>query len=352
MPRGRSGRAAKPRLPRAERRRLLRAASKERDAGTRLRYLAVAGWAQGKACRPVAQSLGVSPPTVSRAVRRYREHGEAGLVDRRCENGGRKLDEDVLAALGGVLVGRASDHGWPRPTWTRELLVATLRDETGTRVGLSTMSRALRTLGARRGRPRPVVLCPLSERQQRRRRAALRALRRGLRPDELLFYEDEVDIHLNPKIGWDWMPRGLQREVLTPGKNRKAYLAGALDARSGRLHVVRGERKNARLFLDLLEMLVRRHPAARRIHVVLDNYAIHKGRQAQAWLRDRGVRVRLHFLPPYSPNDNPIERVWQDLHANVTRNHTRRALAWLLRDVGRWIRCRNASAAARHRDAS
>ena len=87
MPRGRSGRAAKPRLPRAERRRLLRAASKERDAGTRLRYLAVAGWAQGKACHPVAQSLGVSPPTVSRAVRRYREHGEAGLVDRRCENG-------------------------------------------------------------------------------------------------------------------------------------------------------------------------------------------------------------------------------------------------------------------------
>jgi transposase len=86
--------------------------------------------------------------------------------------------------------------------------------------------------------------------------------------------------------------------------------------------------------------------------VVLDNYGIHKGGQTRAWLRDRGTRVRLHFLPPYSPNDNPIERVWQDLHAHVTRNHTRRALAWLLHDVHRWLRRRNATAAAALRRAS
>lgn len=352
MSRGRTGGATRPRLARAERRRLLRRARQERDAGTRLRYLAVAGWAEGQAFRPVAQALGVSPPTVMRAVRRYLAQGEAGLVDLRAENGGRKLDEDYLGVLRGVLADRANDHGWPRPTWTRELLVATLRTRTGTRVGLSTMSRALRAVGARRGRPRPVVLCPLSERQQRRRRAAIRRLAERLRPDEELLYEDEVDIHLNPKIGCDWMPRGVQREVVTPGKNRKAYLAGALNARSGRLHVVEGRRKHAGLFVDLLEELLRRYPAARRIHVVLDNYGIHKGRQAQAWLRDRGARVRLHFLPPYSPNENPIERVWQDLHTNVTRNHTRRALAWLLRDVHRWLRRRNAVAAACLREAS
>jgi len=40
-------------------------------------------------------------------------------------------------------------------------------------------------------------------------------------------YEDEVDIHLNPKIGLDWMGLGQQKEVVTPGKNVKRYLAGA-----------------------------------------------------------------------------------------------------------------------------
>lgn len=309
-------------------------------------------WARGGSYRIAARDLGCGKSTVMRAVDRYGAQGEAGLVDLRAENGPRKVDEDYLGVLSGVLEGRANEHGWTRPTWTRELLVATLTAKTGVRVGLSTMSRALGDLGARRGRPRPTVRCPLSVRQQQRRRATLRALTAGLKADEVLVYEDEVDIHLNPKIGWDWMPRGLQREVVTPGQNRKTYLAGALEPCTGRLLVVEGVRKTAALFLDLLEALLRRHPDARRIHVVLDNYGIHKDRRAQAWLRDRGERVRLHFLPPYSPNDNPIERVWQDLHAGVTRNHTRKSMAWLMHDVRAWLRRRNATAVARLRTAS
>ena len=46
-------------------------------------------------------------------------------------------------------------------------------------------------------------------------------------------YEDEVDIHLDPKIGTDWMVFGPQMEVLTPGKNVKRYLANAIDSRTG-----------------------------------------------------------------------------------------------------------------------
>jgi transposase len=310
------------------------------------------GWARGKSQRAAARDLCVCAPTVMRAVRRYLAEGEAGLVDRRAENGRRKVDDDYLSALVRLLGDRASDHGWPRPTWTRELLVLTLRARTGTTVSPSTMSRALHEVGARRGRPRPTVLCPLSARQRRRRLAAIRDVLDGAGPDEVVVYEDEVDIHLNPKIGWDWMPRGLTREVVTPGKNRKAYLAGALDARDGHLLVVEGGRKSARLFIDLLEALRRRHAAARRIHVVLDNYKIHKGRQALAWLRDRGAQFRLHFLPPYCPDENRIERVWLDLHANVTRNHTRRTLTWLLNDVRRWIRRRNARAIAAARRAA
>jgi transposase len=287
-----------------------------------------------------------------RAVRRFLAEGEAGLLDRRADNGHPKVDEDYLAALSEVLRDRASDHGWTRPTWTRELLVQTLRARTGTQVAPSTMSRALRAIGARRGRPRPVVLCPLSARQRRRRLARIRHLRTHLAPDEVLVHEDEVDIHLNPKIGWDWMPRGLTRQLVTPGKNRKAYLAGALDDRTGHLIVVEGRRKDARLFLDLLEDVLRRYPTARCIHVVLDNFGIHKGRQAHAWLRDRGERIRLHFLPPYSPNENPIERVWLDLHAAVTRNHTRRSIGWLLHDVRRWVRQRNALSRAHARGAA
>jgi transposase len=174
--------------------------------------------------------------------------------------------------------------------------------------------------------------------------ATIRGLQKALPKGERLLYEDEIDIHLNPKIGLDWMPKGVQREVVTPGKNRKAYLAGALDAQTGQLIAVEGARKTTALFIALLEEICLRFPEAKVLHVVLDNYGIHHSKRAKAWLRDRGARIRLHFLPPYSPNDNPIERVWQDLHAEVTRNHTRRALGWLLRDVWRWLAQRSKQA--------
>jgi len=48
-----------------------------------------------------------------------------------------------------------------------------------------------------------------------------------------VFYEDEVDIHLDPKIGADWQLRGQQKRVVTPGKNEKYYLAGALHSGKG-----------------------------------------------------------------------------------------------------------------------
>ncbi len=49
-----------------------------------------------------------------------------------------------------------------------------------------------------------------------------------------VFYEDEVDIHLNPKIGADWQLRGQQKRVVTPGQNEKYYLAGALHSGTGK----------------------------------------------------------------------------------------------------------------------
>lgn len=49
-----------------------------------------------------------------------------------------------------------------------------------------------------------------------------------------VFYQDEVDIDLNPKIGADWMPKGQQKRIATPGQNQEHYLAGALHSGTGK----------------------------------------------------------------------------------------------------------------------
>jgi transposase len=312
-----------------------------RSAAVRIRYLIVINLLRDRSAYQTAEVLGVHNTTVYRVAARFRDHGEWGLWDAREDNGETKLDEDYLSALYRTVRGTPQQYGWRRPTWTRELLIETLVRQTGVRIHVTTMSRALALVQARRGRPRPTVGCPWAKAAKTRRLNAIRGLLATLPRRQVAVYEDEVDVHLNPKIGLDWMARGQQKEVRTPGQNVKRYLAGALNARTGQVHWVEGLRKTSALFIALLDRLLRTYAKAPVIHVILDNYRIHDSKIVRAALGGWGSRIQLHFLPPYCPNDNKIERVWQDLHANVTRNHTCPNITALMREVRYYLRKRN-----------
>jgi transposase len=256
----------------AVKQRLQRHLQRCRDAGLRVRYLIVLNLLNGRGAYRTAEVLGVRNTTVYRVAKRFRAGGEAGLLDGREDNGTAKLAERFLDMLHRAVRSSPQRYGWRRPTWTCELLVAVLAQKTGVRVHVATMSRALALIRARRGRPRPTVRCPWSPLAKARRLGTLRRLVAGLPRREAAFYEDEMDIHLNPKLGPDWMVPGQQREVLTPGTNVKRYLAGALEVRTGLLTWVEGERKTSALFIALLDRLVGWNPRAKVIHVILDNY--------------------------------------------------------------------------------
>ena len=313
-----------------------------RNAELRTRYLIVIHLLEDQTVTWISRTLKISRNTVYRTKQRYETEGESGLFDRRSENGERKVSEEYLERLVEVVAGDPQEHGWNRPTWTRELLIKTMTRLTGVSIALSTMSQALKQIGARRGRPKPTVTCPWPEAEKEQRLQEIQDMIAKLPPDEIAVYEDEIDIHLNPKIGQDWMLRGQQKEVPTPGKNQKRYLAGAQDARTGELIYVAGDHKNAMLFVFLLWELVTRYPNARKIHVILDNFAIHTTPLIESCLNTpEGSRIVLHFLPPYCPDHNRIERTWQDVHANVTRNHKCKTMTDLMRNVRTYIRKRN-----------
>ncbi len=333
-----------PKLSQRHKQRLLNVARKCREATLKTRYLIILNLDDGISPTQTARRLKVARSTIYRVAARFCEAGEAGLVDRREENGDRKLDESVLQTLHQIVEASPQDYGWHRPPWTRELLVKTLRRQTGVAIHVSTMSKALAMIGARRGQPKPVVHCRWSTRAKNKRLRELEQLEQTLPADEVLVSEDEIDIHLNPKIGSDWMVRGQQKPVVTPGQNAKRYLAGAQDARTGELIWVEGERKNSLLFILLLWELVCRYPRAPVIHVILDNYCIHKTQQVAISLAsEQGRRLRLHFLPPYCPDHNRIERTWRDLHANVTRNHTCADMKRLMRNIRHYLKQHNKS---------
>jgi transposase len=319
-------------------RRLFRAYAKgSLNAGLRCRCKIILGLVRGNSPGILARSGQGSESQVYRVAHRFLEEGLVGLADHREDNGESKVTEEYEGVLLTVVGGFPHHYRYRRPTWTQELLILVLKERTGIKISCTTMSRLLKRLRIRLGQPKPIVGCPWKKARKNRRLRALRRLIEELPEDEVILYVDEVDIHLNPKIGPDWMLPGSQKTVWTPGKNEKRYLAGALNARTGRLTWVEAERKNSLLFIWQLWYLVKRdYPEAKQIHLILDNYRIHNSRQVQLTLVNLGGRVQLHFLPPYCPDHNRIERIWRDLHANVTRNHRCRTMKELMREV-RWF---------------
>lgn len=323
-------------------RRILRMQSKHTPCAVlRCRCKVIVSLVQGKSPARLASGGLCSESQVYRVAQRFVEQGPAGLADQREDNGDHKINEAYEWELLIAVALSPRQYGYLRTTWTQELLVRVAAQRTGITVSVTTVCRLLKRHRVRLGRPKPIVACPWPKARRMRRLGQIRRLVRHARRNEMVVYVDEVDIHLNPKIGPDWMLCGQQKTALTPGKNEKRYLAGALDSRTGRLTWVEFERKTSDLFILLLWQLLKEYPQAKRIHVILDNFKIHHSQRTRLALASVGNRIRLHFLPPYCPDHNRIERVWKDLHDNVTRNHCCRNMSQLMSEVYAYLRCRN-----------
>ena len=256
-----------PRMTRVERRLLVKVGRRTGDAATALRFLAVTRLAAGKTSTQVSQELDLAPSCVVGIAHRFEQRGVEGLYDGRRNNRAKKVDARFMQRLSAILTNTPDHFGWSRFTWTRELLCRQMQLEGLPLVAVCTMGWCLARIGARLGMPKPIVLCPWPRDARERRLAELRDLESRATAAEPVLYCDEVDINLNPKVGRDWMLPGHQRRVVTPGKNKKFYIAGGLDVRTGRLITTGAERKNSALFCEFLRVIVASYPRARRIHL-------------------------------------------------------------------------------------
>ncbi len=328
-------------LKRPQKRKIQKSAKYSSDARGRVRYLIVLNWVNGSSPTEISAVLGCSRSHVYQVARRFINDGLGGLVDKREDNGNRKIDESVEAFCWELVEKSPSDFGFARPTWTLELIVRVLGSEQGSAISKGYLRKVLKRIGIHYRRTKPIVLCPWKKACRTRRLRQIERLIEELPSDEVALYVDEVDIDLNPKIGPDWCRCGVQKTVRTPGQNEKRYLAGALNAKTGRLTWVEGDRKDSNLFIDQLWTLVLDdYPEVKRLHLILDNYGIHSSNRTQIAVDALADKIVLHFLPPYCPEHNRIERVWKDLHDNVTRNHRCQTMKQLMAEVRKYLTIR------------
>ena len=222
-----------------ERKEIRRRSMRASDAVMRCRCKIILSLVQGKTPTMIARGGLCAKSQVYRVADRFIEHGPVGLADKREDNGENKVTDAYGMELLRLIEGSPQEHGYRRPTWTQELLVLVLAERSGIHVSVTTICRLLRQLRIRLNRPKPTVNCPWPRSRRVRRLREIQRLIDNLATGEVVLYLDEVDIHLNPKIGPDWTLAGKQKYVRTPGCNEKRYLAGGSQSQNRQAHMGR-----------------------------------------------------------------------------------------------------------------
>jgi transposase len=260
----------------------------------------------GCSAAQIAGLLGCDPSTVRRWIHRYHQHGAGGLCDRaragRPRLGSPWLGERLLRLL-----------VQPK-AWTIGRLWSQLGRPA---ISQRTLHRRVRDVAAWR-RPRLVAKGDPDRDQVL---AELHQHLGTLPEGAVVLAEDETHINLLPWVRATWIAKGHRQQVMTPGKNRRRTIFGAVELRTGRFFYQVAHKAVSASFIAFCEQLLAAYPAAPQVAVVCDNVIIHRSKIVGRWLAAHPRVVVLHGAR-YSPHDNPVERIWGALKAWLANSPT------------------------------
>jgi transposase len=294
----------------------------------------------GESPEVVIQTLGFSRACIYNWLARYRAGGWGGLKAKPLAGRPKKISGAQLRWLYGTVVGKNPlQFRFEFALWTRWMIQILLRKQFGLKLSLSSVGRLLKQLGLTCQRPlwRAWEQDPKRvERWRQQEYPAIRVLAKRSRAT--LLFGDEAGVRSDYHAGTTWGVRGQTPVVPTTGQRFGLNLISAVSARGGlRFMVVKGTLNGSR-YVQFLKRLM--HNASRPVFLIVDGHPVHKSRAVRAYVAATEGKLRLFYLPPYSPELNPDEQVWNHVkHHGVGRavwqgtDHLKRFLASRLRSL-------------------
>jgi transposase len=266
-----------------------------------------------------ALAYGVDRTTLHRWLRRHDEEGEAGLQRRPVSGRPRKLQAINGYNLKRIVMAPASRYGFETDLWTVGRVHAVLEDRFNDDVSEDTVWRRLREIGLTWQTPERQYFEADPEIRRRWQAETIPKIRETLRKTGgILYCEDEASVCLTPLLGKTWAERGKPRKVPVTGGRATIAAMSAISPKGRLVFQLHQKRITSEEVIEFLKQLLRHHPG-RHVVVVMDQAKPHTSQKTKAFIASR-ERLHVFYLPPYSPDWNPDEKVWNHL-----KNHERKA---------------------------
>jgi len=281
-----------------------------------IRIRAVERVQAGESPEMVIETLGFSRSCIYTWLARYRTGGWGALKARALKGRPMKMQPGQMRWLYRTIVGKSPlQFRFEFALWTREMIRVLLREQFRLKLSLASVGRLLKQLGLTCQRP---LFRAMEQDPQRVRRwleqeyPAIRQQAR--RAGAEIYFGDEAGVRSDCHAGTTWGVKGQTPVVRSTGQRSSVNMISAVSARGVLRFMLSKGKVNGPVFVGFLKRLM--HNAPGPVFLILDGGSYHRSRPVQEFVASLGGKLRLFFLPPYSPELNPDEQVW-----NYVKHH-------------------------------
>jgi len=288
----------------------------DRKALEAIRIRAVQRVEAGESPEVVIKALGFTRTVIYEWLAKYREGGLDALRSRKAPGKKPKLKGKELQKLYRLIVGvDPRQLKFEFALWTRGMVRELIKQRFKVSLSEVSVGRLLKKIGLSPQRPQRksyqqdeyLVLKWMAEDFKDIKKLAQKE-------NAEIFFGDESTVRSDYHSGTTWAPKGKTPTVRTTGARHKVNLISAISPRGAMKFMATEESVNSTVFIEFLKRLVAK--ADRPVFLILDNSPVHRSNEVRQYVQGTNGRLRIFFLPPYAPELNPDEHVW-----NYLKNH-------------------------------
>jgi transposase len=283
-----------------------------------LRRRAVRAVLDGKKHVEAAKIFGIRRQTIDRWVKTHKQGGTKALnAKRKGRPKGGSLLPWQAAQIAKTLVDRRPEQlKLPFYLWTREAVAQLIEQRFGIRLSIWTVGRYLARWGFTPQKPVRRAFERDPEQVRRWLEVEYPAVRKQAKREKAeIFWGDEMGARSDHQAGRSFGRRGQTPVILGTGQRFGCNMISAITNRGRLSFMVFKKRFRGDVFLDFLKRLIRQ--INRRVFLIVDGHPVHRSKEVHAWLKKHVNRIRLFFLPGYSPELNPDEVLNHDVKSNA-----------------------------------
>lgn len=285
-----------------------------------IRQRAVDAVRRGVPLIQVAQANGVDRITVYRWVARWKAEGDAGVARRPGSGRPRLFGEFDQEAFRRIILSPASAFGYETDLWTVRRVRTVLQERFEIRLSDDTVWRRLRDAGLTYQKPERVYFERDDAAREEWRRIEVPRIRAAMQEFKaILYFQDEANVSLTAFLGKTWSPRGRTPQVRVTGARGGVSAISAISRRGGLIFRLYDHRIASAQVIEFLGQMLSHHPK-RHLVVVMDQAPPHVSAMTRQYIASQR-RLHVFYLPKYSPDWNPDEKVWNHLKHHELKAH-------------------------------